>query len=270
MGQEPRAGRIPSAPSGRMGDWVIAAMVRVASRTVQPTSQDRYLSRAASRSPPERSPMDGPTLLLAIAGAVFGYACGSIPVGVLVARAMGGPDPRTIGSGRTGTTNALRALGPRGALLVVAGDLVKGVAPVLVARIASHGNPTVEVVAGVAAVVGSARSMFLAFGGGRGVVTLAGTMLVLQPLAVAIAAPVFVVTVAISHYMSLGSLVGSAALLPATLVAWAVSTPGPIEHLAYSVIGPAIVWVAHADNIDRLIHGNERKFDFALLLGRGN
>ena len=77
--------------------------------------------------------MDGPTLVLAIAFAVFAYACGSVPVGVLVARATGGPDPRTIGSGRTGSTNALRALGPRGAGLVVVGDLLKGLVPVLLA-----------------------------------------------------------------------------------------------------------------------------------------
>src|SRR4029453_3276191 len=107
--------------------------------------------------------MDGPTLLLAILVAAFGYACGSVPVGVLVARATGGPDPRTIGSGRTGATNTLRALGPRGAALVVVGDLLKGLVPVLVARVVSGGNPAIEVVAATAALIGSARSVFLAF-----------------------------------------------------------------------------------------------------------
>src|SRR6185369_442730 len=61
---------------------------------------------------------------------VLGYLAGSIPVGVLVARASGGPDPRTVGSGRTGGTNALRALGRKWAALVVAGDLAKGALPV--------------------------------------------------------------------------------------------------------------------------------------------
>jgi glycerol-3-phosphate acyltransferase PlsY len=197
--------------------------------------------------------MDGPTLLLAILVAAFGYACGSVPVGVLVARATGGPDPRTIGSGRTGATNALRALGPRGAALVVVGDLLKGLVPVLVARVVSGGNPTIEVVAATAALIGSARSVFLAFGGGRGVVTLAGTMLVIQPLALLVAVPVLVLTLLISGYMSLGSLLGSASLLPATLVISAL-TPGglPIPVLVYAAVGPAIVWIAHADNIDRL------------------
>lgn len=214
--------------------------------------------------------MDGQTLLLAIMFAAVGYAFGSVPIGVLVARGMGGPDPRTIGSGRTGTTNALRALGPRGAALVVVGDLLKGLLPVLLARLFTEGNATIEVVTATAALIGSCRSMFLGFGGGRGVVTLAGTMLVILPLAVLVQLVVLLVTLLTTRYMSLGSLLGSASLLPATLLISAV-TPGglPTAVLVYAVVGPAIVWIAHADNIDRLRHGTERRFDFALLRGKG-
>ena len=78
---------------------------------------------------------------------LIAYLAGSIPVGVLVARAAGGVDPRTIGSGRTGGTNALRALGPRWAAVVVAGDLLKGALPVILARIVT-GDPLVEVLCG--------------------------------------------------------------------------------------------------------------------------
>jgi glycerol-3-phosphate acyltransferase PlsY len=214
--------------------------------------------------------MDGQTLLLAIAFAAFGYACGSVPVGVLVARAIGGPDPRTVGSGRTGATNALRALGPRGAAVVVLGDLLKGLVPVLVARVVTGGDALIEVVAATAALIGSARSVFLAFGGGRGVVTLAGTILVIEPVAVAVAIVVHVVVLVVGRYMSLASLLSSASVLPSTL-ALAVVSPGsvPPAVLAYALIGPAIVWIAHADNIDRLIHGTERRFDFGLLRGKG-
>lgn len=214
--------------------------------------------------------MDGPTLLLAIAVALFAYACGSVPVGVLVARATGGRDPRTIGSGRTGSTNALRALGPRGAGVVVVGDLLKGLVPVLVARFVSGGNATIEVIAATAALIGSARSIFLGFGGGRGVVTLAGTMLAILPLTVVVAVVVHVLTLAISRYMSLASLLSSASVLPSTL-AIAVLTPGglPIAVLVYAFVGPAIVWIAHADNIDRLRQGTERRFDVGMLRGRG-
>ena len=213
--------------------------------------------------------MDGSTLLLAIVVAALGYACGSVPVGVLVARAMGGPDPRTIGSGRTGSTNALRALGPRGAGLVVLGDLLKGLLPVLVARLLGGGDALIEVIAATAALIGSARSVFLAFGGGRGVVTLAGTLLVILPIAVVVAAVVHVIVLLAFRYMSLASLASSASVAPTALAVAALAPGGlPAAYLAYAFVGPAIVWIAHADNIDRLLHHTERKFDFATLRGR--
>jgi glycerol-3-phosphate acyltransferase PlsY len=67
----------------------------------------------------------------------------------------------------------------------------------------------------------------------------------------------------------LGSLLGSAALFPAMLIIWAVASGAvPPQYLLYAAIGPVLIWVAHADNIDRLIHGTERKFDLGLLSGR--
>jgi len=212
--------------------------------------------------------MDGATLvldLLLIGGA---YLCGSIPMGVLVARLTGGVDPRTIGSGRTGGTNALRALGRRRAAVVVGGDLLKGALPVLVARAVS-GEPVVEILCGLAAVAGAIWSVFAGFRSGRGVGTGVGTMLVIQPVAVLLAAPVFVLVVLVTRYVSLGSLLASAALFPVMLLLWAVwSGAVPPQYLVYTVIGPALIWVAHADNIDRLIHGTERKFDLGMLSGR--
>jgi len=212
--------------------------------------------------------MDGATLvldLLLIGGA---YLCGSIPMGVLVARLTGGVDPRTIGSGRTGGTNALRALGRRRAAVVVGGDLLKGALPVLVARAVS-GEPVVEILCGLAAVAGAIWSVFAGFRSGRGVGTGVGTMLVIQPIAVLLAAPVFVLVVLVTRYVSLGSLLASATLFPVMLLLWAVwSGAVPPQYLVYTVIGPALIWVAHADNIDRLIHGTERKFDLGMLSGR--
>jgi len=199
---------------------------------------------------------------------ILAYLCGSIPVGVLVARASGGPDPRTIGSGRTGGTNALRALGRRWAALVVLGDLAKGAIPVLLARIVT-GDPAMEVLTGLAAVIGASRSIFLGFGGGRGVGTGVGTMLVIQPLAVLIAAPVFLVVILVTRYVSLGSLLGSAALLPAMGLIWLVANGAvPPAYLVYAAVGPGLIWLTHADNIERLIKGTERKFDLSLLRRR--
>jgi glycerol-3-phosphate acyltransferase PlsY len=199
---------------------------------------------------------------------VLAYLAGSIPVGVIVARVSGGPDPRTIGSGRTGGTNALRALGRKWAAVVVAGDLAKGALPVLLTRILTDGDPLAEVVVAGAAVLGSVRSVFLRFSGGRGVGTGVGTMLVIQPLAVLLAAPVFFLAIIATRYVSLGSLLGSAAMFPATLLIWAVASGWvPPAYLVWAVVGPMLIWLAHADNIDRLLHGTERKFDLGLITG---
>lgn len=209
-----------------------------------------------------------PTLLRGLL-VIVAYVAGSIPFGVLVARASGGVDLRTVGSGRTGGTNALRALGRKWAAVVVTGDLAKGAMPVLLARILTGGDAFAEVLCAGAAVIGSSHSMFLRFHGGRGVGTGVGTMLVIQPIAIAIAAPVFVGVILVTRYVSLGSLVGSAAMFPAMLLIWAVASGAvPPAYLLWAIAGPALIWLAHADNIDRLIHGTERKFDLSLLRGR--
>lgn len=208
-------------------------------------------------------------LLLRILLVVVAYLAGSIPFGVIAARLSGGTDPRSVGSGRTGGTNALRALGRKWAAFVVTGDLAKGALPVLLARITTGGDATVEVLVAAAAVIGSARSIFLGFHGGRGVGTGVGTMLVIQPVAVVLAAPVFFLAILITRYVSLGSLLGSAAMFPAMLLIWAVAQGWvPPAYLLWAAVGPVLIWIAHADNIERLLKGQERKFDLNLLGGR--
>jgi glycerol-3-phosphate acyltransferase PlsY len=212
--------------------------------------------------------MDGETLLLDLALVSGAYLCGSIPIGVLVARLTGGVDPRTVGSGRTGGTNALRALGRGRAAIVVVGDVLKGAIPVLVARWVSAGA-AIEALCGAAAVAGAIWSVFVGFRSGRGVGTGVGTMLVIQPIAVLLALPVFVAVILLTRYVSLGSLLGSAAIAVAMWALWAIAN-GPISgaYPLYAMAGAALIWLAHADNIDRLVHGTERKFDLGMLLGR--
>jgi acyl phosphate:glycerol-3-phosphate acyltransferase len=208
-------------------------------------------------------------LPLAAGLVVLAYLAGSIPMGVLVARISGGPDPRTVGSGRTGGTNALRALGRKWALVVVVGDVLKGALPVLLARSLGAG-PVVEVACALAAVAGATWSVFLGFRGGRGVGAGVGTMLVIQPAALLIAAPVFIVVILVTRYVSLGSLVGSATMAAITWLLWlAANGDVSIAYPIYTAAGAALVWLAHADNIDRLVHGRERRFDLGLL-GRDN
>lgn len=211
--------------------------------------------------------MDQALLLQTIALMLVSYLAGSIPVGVIVARVSGGTDPRTVGSGRTGGTNALRALGRKWAAVVVVGDLLKGALPVVMARILTD-DPAVEVLCGASAVAGAIWSVFAGFRSGRGVGTAVGTMLVIQPVAVLLAAPVFVGVILLTRYVSLGSLLGSAAMFPAMLLVLLVVPETPLPYVLYAAVGAAFIWLAHADNIDRLIHGKERKFDLGLLAGK--
>ena len=211
--------------------------------------------------------MDVPSALLVVLLVGLAYVSGSIPMSVIVARLSGGPDPRTVGSGRTGGTNALRALGRGPAAIVVAGDVLKGALPVLLARWLDAG-PVVEVLCALAAILGSSRSIFLGFGGGRGVGTGVGTMLVIQPLAVLLAAPVFIGVILVTRYVSLGSLLAAVAMVFWVVVLW-VATNGafPVIYPIYAALGAALIWLAHADNIERPLHGKERRFDLTLLGG---
>jgi acyl phosphate:glycerol-3-phosphate acyltransferase len=210
-------------------------------------------------------PVSAGDVLVAAVLAVLSYVAGSIPFGVVVAKLTGAPDPRTTGSGRTGGTNALRAMGRKRALVVVTGDVLKGMLPVLVARVLT-GNSAVEVVCGFAAILGATHSVFVGFKGGRGLATSVGTMLVIFPPAVLVGAPVFVGVILITRYVSLGSLlaVASGALLVGI---WWLAANGsvPAAYPLYATLGAGLVWLAHADNIDRLIHGTERRFDLDLL-----
>lgn len=212
--------------------------------------------------------MDPAVLFRTVVLMLGAYLTGSIPVGIVVARVTGGTDPRTIGSGRTGGTNALRALGRKWAAVVVVCDLLKGALPVVVARVVTDGDPLTEVLCGGAAVAGAIWSIFAGFRSGRGVGTGVGTMLVIQPIAVLLAAPVFVLVILLTRYVSLGSLLGSAAMLPAMLLVFMVMPETPLPYVLYAAVGAAFIWLAHADNIDRLIHGTERKFDLGLLAGK--
>jgi acyl phosphate:glycerol-3-phosphate acyltransferase len=194
-----------------------------------------------------------------IALVIFGYLSGSLPMGVIVARATGAPDPRTVGSGRTGGTNALRAMGARRAVLVAVLDVLKGAVPVAVAVLLGMGALTIALV-GIAAVLGSWASVFLRFHGGRGVATGIGATAVIQPLAIVIAAPVFFGLIIITRYVSLGSLLGVAAgVLVFAFFVWIGWNEPPA--LLFAIVGASLIWIAHRDNIDRLVKGTERRFD---------
>lgn len=191
---------------------------------------------------------------------VAAFFIGGIPFGVVVARLVGGPDPRTLGSGRTGGANVLRAIGPGPALAAGLLDMLKGTVAVLIARWVGAG-PWVEVLAGCAAIIGHSRSPYLRLGGGRGVSVAFGTLLVLEPIVAGVTAAAFAAIVVVSGYSSLGSLLGAAGAGLAYLVIQ-LTNGGPAAYACYAVAAPTLIWLFHIDNIQRLLGGTERKLDW--------
>jgi glycerol-3-phosphate acyltransferase PlsY len=196
-------------------------------------------------------------ILRAILVVVAAYFIGGIPWGVIVAKVTGGPDPRTMGSGRTGGANVMRALGPRLALVSGLLDMLKGTAVVVLAYALGAGTG-VAVAAALAAIIGHSRSPFLGLGGGRGVAPSFGALLALAPLVAAIILPLFLIVIAITRYSSLGSLVASATAGILLAIATTVIPLDPWLYL-YAVGGTVLIWVFHLDNLQRLLAGTERK-----------
>lgn len=193
-----------------------------------------------------------------VLAAVIGYALGSIPTGMIVARVYRGVDLSAYGSGRTGATNVLRTLGRGAAAVAFGGDFLKGaLAVALVKFVIAPENAWVEMVAATAAVIGHTYSVFIGFKGGRGVVTGFGASLVAAPVPILLAFIIGIALIAITRYVSLGSVVGAVlggVLL--CLVAYIYSDPA---WATWGVLVGGFIVVAHKDNIERLLAGKERK-----------
>lgn len=191
-------------------------------------------------------------MTLLVLGLLGAYLVGSIPFGIIVGKGIFGVDPRTVGSGNIGAANSLRALGRGGALLVLAGDILKGVLPTL---LASHLLPNGHwgiAAAGLATILGHNWSVFLGFRGGKGVATGLGVLVVLSWPATAVFAVVWLATVAATRYASLGSILANAAI-PVSLVVMRA----PPWYTAYGVVALVLVLWRHAGNLRRLLAGTE-------------
>lgn len=182
----------------------------------------------------------------------LGYLVGSIPFAWLMGR-LAGVDVRRAGSGNVGAANVLRTSGVAVAVCVLVLDMAKGAASVLwVARLTTgEAGPAL---AAVAAVVGHVYPVWLRFRGGKGVATAAGAFSVLTPLAIGPAAVAFVLTVWVTRYISLGSVVATIALGP---LAWTTGAT-PAATTAAAAVG-ALVLFRHRSNIGRLRDGSERR-----------
>jgi glycerol-3-phosphate acyltransferase PlsY len=202
-------------------------------------------------------PLGGLALVL------IGYLIGALPFGMLAGRLAGGVDLRETGSRRTGATNTLRTLGWGWALAVLLLDIAKGTAAVLLARWLYLAGPAgsaewVQAAAGVAAVIGHNRSVFIGFRGGRGVATSGGGMLVLAPSSLLVIVPLVLLVVWRTRYVSLGSL---AAALAAPAVTAGLALAGGLgwAAVAFAAACGVLIVISHGDNVARLRAGTERR-----------
>jgi acyl phosphate:glycerol-3-phosphate acyltransferase len=196
-------------------------------------------------------------LRLALAWLVASYLLGAVPTSYIAGRLLRGIDLREHGSKNLGATNLYRVLGWRVAVPVGLFDMAKGLVPVLLFAPQVSTSQTFALVCGLTAVVGHVFSVFVGFKGGKGVATAAGVMLGLTPAALLIALMVWIAVVALSGYVSLGSIV-AAAVFP--VVVRLVDPPAQSEILWLDVAAAAgIIWL-HRANIGRLFRGTENRF----------
>ncbi len=186
---------------------------------------------------------------------------GSIPTAYLAGRAIKGIDIRTVGSGNVGASNAMRLLGKGWGVTVLLLDAVKGLVPLLIIlHIYLKGNPYLQryaMVGALCCMIGHIFPVWLAFKGGKGVATGLGVMTALVPVAVAVALPFFILIVAISRYISLGSII-AALILP---VAFFIDhrLPADLELFVFIVVACLFVIYKHKTNIKRIFAGEENR-----------
>ncbi|MDP6606206.1 MAG: glycerol-3-phosphate 1-O-acyltransferase PlsY [Dehalococcoidia bacterium] len=191
-----------------------------------------------------------------IAGALVGYLLGSVSPGLLIGR-LYGVDVRDYGSGKTGFTNTLRAIGVLPAAIVISADIAKGSAAVLVGS-QLFDEPWAAAVGGVAAVAGHNWPLFAGFRGGRGVATAFGAFLAMDPVVALVLLLGAGLILAATRYMSLVSIVG-VFLGAVVLVIRAVTGALPVEYIAFGVAVALLVEVSHIENLRRLLAGTEPK-----------
>jgi glycerol-3-phosphate acyltransferase PlsY len=185
---------------------------------------------------------------------VVAYLLGSISFAVLIVRAATGTDIRAEGSGNAGATNVLRAHGRKLAIVVALADVAKGAVAVLLMRLVTA-DPVWTAAAGMAAVLGHVFPVFYGFRGGKGVATAVGAFLVLAPLALLCCLAVFILVVALTRYVSLGSVISMVLLPPVAGLLF--HAPRPIV-VAASLTALVVVF-KHLGNLKRLATGRERK-----------
>lgn len=201
--------------------------------------------------------------------AIIAYAIGSINFSVIISRKMAGFDLREKGSGNAGTTNVLRTVGKKAALITLVCDILKGVVAILVAYIAGKIVKDVDTamlaqIAGLLVVIGHAFPIFFEFKGGKGVATSLGVILTTN-WQIGLICLIFALVIIISTRMvSMGSI-GAAILFPILTVFidehFIIPASGT-KYFIYSLLLALLVIFLHRENIKRIMNGNENKLSF--------
>ena len=194
---------------------------------------------------------------------LIGYLLGSISTGVLLSRFAAHTDIRKQGSGNAGTTNMLRVLGRKMALLTFIGDMLKGIIAVFIGKWLIGGELG-GLLGVVGAVLGHYYPLYFGFKGGKGIATSFGSLLFVFPVQALLAFAVFLILVAVTHYVSVGSI-AAAITLPLLIVITRFQEP--TLWIITVCIGASVVW-RHRANIKRLMNHTENKLDFSTLKGK--
>jgi acyl phosphate:glycerol-3-phosphate acyltransferase len=189
---------------------------------------------------------------------IFGYIFGCFSTGYFIGK-MKKVDIRNYGSGNIGTTNALRTLGAKAGAITLLGDAFKAVIPMLLVRFIFFNQTDfaqlLSLYTGLGVVLGHNYPVWLKFKGGKGIAATGGVMMAFDILIVPFALPLFILIVAITRYVSLGSLY-VALFFPVWIL---LRYPGDIHMLILSLIFMVLAFIKHSSNIKRLINGTENK-----------
>lgn len=209
---------------------------------------------------------------------ILSYLVGSIPTSIIVSKLNRGIDIRDYGSGNAGGTNVMRVLGWKQGVLVIILDAMKGVLAVVVIARLHYGtmpftNATpfddftlIQIIAGIAAIIGHVWTIFAGFRGGKGIATALGMLLMITTVDMLIAVGVFILVVSISRYVSLGSIIGAIAVPLALIIReniFNVNIPNYSTLLPFVILVTLIVIFTHRKNVVRLINGDEHKLSFS-------
>lgn len=191
---------------------------------------------------------------------LLGYFIGSTPIG-LIAGKMKGIDIRQHGSGNIGATNVLRTLGKPVGITVLVFDILKGIIPVLIAKLLSDSS-IVHIAAAIATIMGHNFTFWLKFKGGKGIATTAGTMLPLVPVALVISVALWILLFKVTRYVSVASIAAAVVIPVVEFIRSAIK--GDFQSrwaiLIYCLVLSVLAVWKHRSNIQRLMNGTESRF----------